>query len=577
MGTGMLIMLLLMLLALPAGFWVFWHLAQQPQHSQSLRACLQQQPFAACLTDTEGRWYWGNTQARQLLQTPQHAIALHFTEHSDENCLTDLLQLVSLSGRWQGEIWYGQLSRHCYQLQISPLPQGFLLWQWQPLPTSPSQNPPALTDPDSSLPNEAALQFWLHQQIALHQHSLHSMALLLLESPDLCRLRQHFGEQSGARLFTQWMQSLAAALPAQALVARISPDRLAILFSQPGSSAHSAQLACQLARDLLSSSHGPFEIGEAEVRLHCHAGLALWPQAGPSAEALQAHASQALLLAAQRGDTLHLWQPQGQQYSSDLQLQSELEQALRQYQCELWSQPCVELASGQQQQLAVELRWHSPSRGLMHFSELKPLARQNGQLLALERWAFGQLCQQMAAWALLGSLPVVRFELSAENFRHSGLLTFLQTMLADHGLYPEQLLLGCREDGWLQDPDAFCSQATLLQQAGFRLQLIEVGDGVCPLQLLRQPFWAAAELSPGLVANLEASDTERSVCASLIRLLNNQQLMLSAAGIEDEMQAYLLHVMGVQFGRGGFVADMQQIRPTEPAFPAMTLKWSEAS
>lgn len=572
----MLVMLLLMMLALPAGFWALWRLAQQPQHSQSLRACLQQQPFAACLTDTQGRWHWGNTLARQWLHPPQ-PIALYFSERSNENCLSDLLQLVRLSGRWQGDIWYGSEHRHRFQLQISPLPQGYLLWQWQQASMEPLQTTAVLTDHSSGLPNAAAMHFWLSQQIMQHQQSLHSMALLLLQSPELPRLRQHFGEPCAAQLFTQWVQSLAATLPAQALICRLSADQLGILFSQPGNSVHSAQLACQLARDLLHSSHGPFEIGEAEVRLHCHAGLALWPQAGPSPEALQAHASEALLLAAQRGDTLHLWQPQGQQYSSDLQLQFELEQALRQYQCELWSQPCVELASGQQQQLAVELRWRSPSRGLMNFSELKPLARQSGQLLALERWAFGQLCQQMAAWALLGSLPVARFELSAENLRHSGLLTFLQTTLADHGLYPEHLLFSCREDGWLQDPDAFCSQALLLQQAGFRLQLIDVGAGVCPVQLLRQPFWAAAELSPSLVARLEESDTERSVCASLIRLLSTQQLMLSAAGVHNEMQAYLLHVMGIQLGRGEFVANMQQIKPSEPAFTAMTLTWSEAS
>ena len=70
-------------------------------------------------------------------------------------------------------------------------------------------------------------------------------------------------------------------------------------------------------------------------------------------------------------------------------------------------------------------------------------------------------------------------------------------------------------------------------------------------------------LAPELVAPLETLETERNTCASLIRLAHYQQLNAYAQGIDNEMQGYLLHVMGCLSGSGdlfGKPLDMPQTR-----------------
>ena len=428
-----------------------------------------------------------------------------------------------------------------------------------PKPEISADEAAASTAVDAGLPAATLWRYWLQSQLSRHQLKYHSLALLLLEIHDYPAILRNFGQTAADGLLQQLVSNVQSEIPAGAFMARLAPQQLGLLVSLDGYGEQAEQQAIQLARELLNFCQGPFFIPQAELRLDCRAGIAIFPEAGHHADELQAHASHALQIAATVPERLHLWQMQGKNPAPGLQLQHELQQALTQYQYEIWSQPVIELATGIATALRLELYWRSPQRGLLSYAELKPLAEHTGQLLALERWAFCQICQLLELWQRLGPLPPVQIELSAANFRHSGLLNFLQSQLQDYQLHANKFVLCLREDGWLHDAAGFSAQAQELKRAGFGLMIVEVGNGLSSLQLLQQPFWQAAELSAAMIKQLEEAESQRNACASLIRLLIHQGLQVSTQGTDSEMQAYLLHVMGCHSCRGEHFSTMRLV------------------
>ncbi len=536
-----------------------------PLHNAALLQFLQQQPNACWLTDQQARQLWHNNATRHPSASTTLARQLFFSADGTDPGLPDILAMLEVSPHWQGQVWTGDTSRQAYQLHVTAITgyrQRYLLWQWQPIQQMLDSAEARLreySDPVTGLPAATLWRYWLQSQLSRHQLKYHSLALLLLDIRDYPAILRNFGQTATDGLMQQLVANVQSEIPAGAFMARLSPQRLGLLMSLDKHGEHAEQQAIQITRELLNFCQGPFVIPQAELRLDCHAGIAVFPDAGHNADELQAHAAHALHMAATVPEHLHLWQMHGKAPAPGLQLQFELQQALTQYQCEIWSQPVVDLTSGIASAFRLELYWRSPQRGLLSYADFKPLAEQTGQLLALERWAFCQICQLLELWQRLGELPPVQVELSAANFRHSGLLNFLQSQLQDYQLDAGKFVLCLREDGWLQDPAGFSAQAQELQAAGFGLMIVEVGDGLSSLQLLRQPFWQAAELSATLIRQLEESESQRNACASLIRLLIHQGLQVVGQGTDSEMQAYLLHVMGCHQCRGAHFSAMRPV------------------
>ncbi|MDZ7902660.1 MAG: EAL domain-containing protein [Rheinheimera sp.] len=141
-------------------------------------------------------------------------------------------------------------------------------------------------------------------------------------------------------------------------------------------------------------------------------------------------------------------------------------------------------------------------------------------------------------------------KISAEHLLQQSLLEFISSLCNDYPALPQQLVLGFDESGWLQQPTEFLKNCELLRKLGFRLILTDVGDGLCSMTVFQLPLWHEVSLAANLVAEIEQYDQKRNLCASIIRIFANQHIEITATAITTEMQAYLLHVMGVKNGCG---------------------------
>jgi EAL domain-containing protein (putative c-di-GMP-specific phosphodiesterase class I) len=200
----------------------------------------------------------------------------------------------------------------------------------------------------------------------------------------------------------------------------------------------------------------------------------------------------------------------------------------------------------------AQIVWHHPQRGLLQFQQFAAAVEQNGLQVTFERWLLEQVCLSLSQQPLNQQNNTIMLQISAAHLLHGQLLNRLQQLVSQYRLSPSLLTLCITEQGWLLDPALFAKQCQQLVRAGFLLALQDFGQGHCALKILSAVSWHQVILSGRLIDPIEHSDTARNHLACLIRLINARQLPVTAADVTQELQAYLLHVMGCRDAYGEF-------------------------
>lgn len=491
-----------------------------------------------------------NPIAQQWLSA-SHSLPVHISQSSQETAQDELMQLTTHES-WTGELWFGVSERQPCQAEVIPLPNNCWLISLQSNAQQIQQRQQArlqLTDADSGLPNQAVLELELPRWCQLYQQHCHSFALVLIELPELPQLVSLFDSQQRTKLWQQICANLLPELPLHSLLCHQAQQQLALLIPlQEPQASYQRQLefACYEVRNFLQ---GPYELQDHEVRLQVRIGAAIFPDAGTSSEELFAHANQALWQARQQPHQQALWQANKPHVDP---LQSDLQMALRQYQCEVHYYPVHHLESNQQVAVTAELVWHHPIQGELPWSSFALQVQQLGLTDQFECWLIEQ------AGLLLSQLPsqapfTLRIQLDGHQLLQGRRLELFRQWRQQFNVLPSQVTLCFNEQGWLEEPLLFARQCQLLANEGFRLSLVQFGEGLSPLKLLTAVPWHDVEISQRLIQLLEESDSARHQVTCLVRLLHAQQIHVIADGVEQEMQAYLLHVIGVHDIRGPFI------------------------
>jgi len=523
-----------------------------------------------------------SNQAMALLQWPSGLRPQLFSSRYCQQSVWPEIQAgLQQQQSWQGVVWQATATLpRAWQLSITPLScrqmACYLVIQQDVSQQQQQQTELAQRTTHDALTGVSNRTLWLAQlaPVLLQcQSTQQYFAIVLLELTELDHLHQQFGN-SVALQFEQWVaQQLQYHLPLGASLGQFSDRRFAVLLTPQHCQQQPEAASLQIARQLQLAVHGPCPLDNFDLTGQCAVGIVLFPQGGDDIETLLQHGERALAQSAHQQHAIYLWQQTGLPDMADATLAEELQYGLKQYQFELYFQGCYRLQDKELLAIDVQLAWHSPRRGLMWLPQFAAVAEQSHLLLALERWQLTQLCQQIWQWRQQQrQLPQFRLELSTLQLQQPDLIAFLLHHLQEWQLQPQTLQLLIKEQYWLQQPGTALTQLQALRHAGFQLIWQDFGSGHTALALLNQKCWSGVMLAKTLINDLEAQDQQRNICASLIRLAHYHQLELTAQGVDNEMQGYLLHVMGCVSGQGllfdspktaeQLTADLKDLPPT---------------
>jgi diguanylate cyclase (GGDEF)-like protein len=151
------------------------------------------------------------------------------------------------------------------------------------------------TDLATGLPNHSQLLEHMTHLTALREREPAPMAVIALRVEGLAAVRDELGLESSNVLRRKVAVRLRASLRASDVVASIGNDAFVVLLAwidSPGDGE-------RVARKLIEALHQPFSVAGNDLAVKVHAGLALYPEHGKTADALLRRAvGQAASLAA---------------------------------------------------------------------------------------------------------------------------------------------------------------------------------------------------------------------------------------------------------------------------------------
>jgi diguanylate cyclase (GGDEF)-like protein len=366
-------------------------------------------------------------------------------------------------------------------------------------------------------------------------------AVLFIDLDHFKAVNDTYGHHTGDLLLAEVAKRLATPLRSSDIVARLGGDEFVIMLQRIYEKDH----ALQVAGNILKVFNVPITIEQRELMIGASIGISLFGDDANTEESLMNHADTAMYAAKQEGRN------NVRVYSADLHQSSqeraglavELRHALKRGELSLNYQAKVDVESGQVVGVEALLRWLHPELGVISPSLFIPIAEDNGLIVPIGEWVMATACQQVLQWQKQG-LPALSLavNLSARQFNHPDLPSYIQQLLSDNGFPAGQLELEITESLVVQNPERTISLMREMKKTGIRFVLDHFGTGYSSLGLLRHYPIDTLKIDRAFIRNLDTSREDQAISKAIISMSKTLGLTVVAEGVENSRQlAFLRH------------------------------------
>jgi EAL domain-containing protein (putative c-di-GMP-specific phosphodiesterase class I) len=257
----------------------------------------------------------------------------------------------------------------------------------------------------------------------------------------------------------------------------------------------------------------------------------------------------------------------------ELNLQSDLRQAMKRGELELLYQPKVDARYGRLSGVEALLRWNHPWRGTVRPDVFIPIAERYGMIRDLGLWVIEQACRQIRLWNELGLEVCVAVNISAQQLRHIDLARRVEETLELNGIDADRLLFEITESVAMEDFRSTQRVVEGLRRIGVFLSIDDFGTGYSSLSVLRQLPARELKIDRSFISDVATSPDARAIVDAVVRLAHALGLRVVAEGVETAAQRDMLLELGCDELQGYLFA-----RPMKSdALKEWTRTWSIAA
>ena len=381
-----------------------------------------------------------------------------------------------------------------------------------------------------------------------------SFAVLFLELDRFDALTGGLGHEARDTLLRAIGQRIALALGAGDGLARLGSEEFAVLAPL----AHTAAEAAQVAERILDSVQRPIACGGFEIDPRAHIGIDLCMPADATLTECLRQADTALLHAKRHGLPYAFFDPgMHERAQTQLNLRSDLRQALDRNQFELHYQPQVCLHTARCTSAEALLRWRHPVRGLLGPKEFLPLLEESGQIREVGAWVVEQavtFAQQLTDGTLKTSIERIAVNLSPRQFDAPGLDREIADILCKRNVSGTSLEVELTENTVLLRPEAVRGTLHTLKSLGVSVAIDDFGAGYSTFGYLKRFPVDTLKIDRSLISDIVTHSDDKAIVGAIIALADALGLGTVAEGVENLGELALLKQMGCAAVQGFYLS-----------------------
>ncbi len=403
----------------------------------------------------------------------------------------------------------------------------------------------------TGIPNRNGLIKQVAQGIDLQKSHQKDFALLIIDIERYAIIKSGFGHAVSDRLLVEAARRLEQWNAPSKILARLENNEFAIFF-QP---LESLEVVDIYIKELHQLFEYPIELEEISISSLIHIGVALSNIVYEKAEDLLQAADTANNYARYGSGTRTVFfHPSMQQTAIQrLNLEVNLQEAIKSEQLQVHYQPIFALNSLKIVGFEALVRWQHPTQGWISPLKFIPLAEETGLIVLLGNWVLLEACQQMGRWKneFADICPdYISVNLSGLQLVSPTLLQNIDKNLMDAGLSGENLVLEITETVLMENIRDAIDILRNLRERKIGLSIDDFGTGYSSLSYLQSLPLTALKIDRSFIQNIETNQTNLEITATIIGLAKRLGLKVIAEGLETELHIEILSSLDCDYGQG---------------------------
>jgi diguanylate cyclase (GGDEF)-like protein/PAS domain S-box-containing protein len=414
----------------------------------------------------------------------------------------------------------------------------------------------------TNLPNRALLRDRLSLAITQARRNKRKLGVMFLDLDRFKLVNDTLGHSMGDRLLKAVANRLQSCLRGGDTLSRFGGDEFTLLLPE----VRTRDDVVVIAEKILDRLSGPFVIDGHELFVGASIGIALYPEAGDSEEALIQNSDIAMYHVKGRGKNGYQFfsEEMNHQFSTRLSLERELRNGLVQDELSVYYQPQVSLESGCIVGVEALVRWRHPLRGLVEPGEFLGMAEETGLITQIDEYVQQKAFADVVSWQQGGLGDIrVSVNLSALQLEQDNFVERFVANLTAAGLDAKSVKLEITENILMQDMEVVIPKLKELRKLGVRIAIDDFGTGYSSLSYLQQFPINTLKIDRSFIGDIRADASDASIINAIVAMARGLQLDLIAEGVENRTQLNYLHSQGCSEVQGYIFS---------PAVPAEQVK-----
>lgn len=402
----------------------------------------------------------------------------------------------------------------------------------------------------TGLPNRTLFADRFNQAIAHSKRSNSLLAICFLDLDNFKAINDNYGHDAGDKLLIEVAKRITATIRDEDTVSRQGGDEFTLLLRDIDSPSQCEKLLERINHSLAQSHI----INGRPHKVSASIGTTLYPLDNTDLDTLIRHADQAMYHAKLSGKN----QQQlfnildDQQIIQRQERLSEIQQALKNKQFELYYQPKVNMKTGQIVGVEALIRWIHPDKGLIPPLDFLPLIDGTEIEIQLGAWVINEALQQLDDWQKQGINLEMSINISSHHIQSLLFLDQLNEALDKHpDVNSQDFQLEILESSALGDIETINGIIKSCRNVlGVNVALDDFGTGYSSLTHMKNLSANIIKIDQSFVRDLLDDPDDFSIIEGIIGLSHAFNREVIAEGVETDAHGIILLLMGCELAQG---------------------------